>query len=48
MIDDDASSFQSIKKLNREIDGHLKQPDDNKFTTLKVTLFFRFHKDHFL
>ncbi|CAF0746232.1 unnamed protein product [Adineta steineri] len=27
--------LKSIQKLNREIDTHLKQPDDNKFAILK-------------
>ncbi|CAF0901854.1 unnamed protein product [Adineta ricciae] len=27
--------LKSIKKLNHEIDAHLQQPDDNKFTRLK-------------
>jgi hypothetical protein len=33
------SILQSVQKLNREIDKHLKQPDDNKFATLKVRIF---------
>lgn len=41
-----------MKKLNREIDAHLKQPDDNKFTTLKVSPIlakeFVDHEDDFL
>ena len=31
--------FQSILKLNNEIDKNLKQPDSAKFTTLKVNTF---------
>jgi hypothetical protein len=33
-----------MQKLNHEIDTHLKQPDDNKFATLKVNIAFNWNE----